>query len=65
MVIADALSRRSDYPIGVKYDNEFITALPEDLWIHLLDTELQDAVAKAHLQDNIVLDVISKLNDPS
>ena len=65
MVITDALSRQSDYSIGVKDDNEFVTALPEDLWIRLLDTELQDAVAQAHLQDDFVLDVISKLNGPS
>ena len=61
MVIADALSRRSDHSIGVKEDNEQVTALPEDLWIRLLDMELQDAVAKSLSQDDYVLDVLSKL----
>ena len=65
MVIADALSRRSDHSIGVKEDNEQVTALPEDLWIHLLDMELQDAVAKSLSRDDYALDVLSKLNDPS
>ena len=65
MVVADALSKRSDHSIGVKEDNEQVTALPEDLWIRLLDKELQDAVAQNLLQDDYALDVLSKLNDPS
>jgi len=65
MVIADALSRRSDYFKGIENDNENVTALPEDLWIRLLDTEIQDAVVKAQQKDEFAQEAIKRLNDPS
>ena len=65
MVVADALSRRPDHFANVKEDNENITALPEDLWIQLLDMELQDVVVKAQATDKFMQDELSKLPNPS
>ena len=62
MIVADALSRRSDHDDG-KEDNEEVVGLPEELWIQLLDTELWDAVTKAQLSDRQALDVLSELSD--
>ena len=65
MIVADALSRRADHFTGMQEDNKNVTALPEDLWIRLLDTELRDAVAKAQLGDGMTQEVLSQLADPS
>jgi hypothetical protein len=64
MIVADVLLWRTDHPQGLEVDNEDITALPEDLWIKLLDTELQDAVAKAQLGDKYAQEALLSLNDP-
>ena len=45
MVVADTLSRQADWSTGLEHDNEDMVALPESLWVRLVDTELQDAVA--------------------
>ena len=63
MVIADALSRRSDYFNGIEKDNENVTALPEELWIRLLDTELRDAVVLAQSKDAFAQEVLARLTD--
>ena len=42
-----------------------ITALPEELWIKLLDMELQDTVAKAQVNDKLALEVLRKFLTPS
>ena len=65
MVVTDALSWRADWSIGLEHDNEDVVALPESLWIRLVDMELQDAVAAAQKEDTLVWDTISKLSDPS
>ena len=65
MLIADTLSRRSDYFVGIKNDNEHVTALPEDLCIRLLDTEIRDAVVMAQLDDSLAQEVMKRLNDPA
>ena len=65
MIVANALSRRADHSSGVKEDNENVTALPEDLWIRLLDTELRDAVAIAQKGDTYAQEVLESLNDQS
>jgi hypothetical protein len=43
MIPADVLSRRHDYAIGIE-EKEDIVALLKDLFIKLLDLDLQDAV---------------------
>ena len=42
-----------------------MVALPESLWIKIVDTELQDAVAVAQKKDNLVQDTVSRLSEPS
>jgi len=49
----------------VENDNEDVTALPEELFIKALDTELQDAVALAQKADEAALEVLHRLSDPS
>ena len=65
MVVADALSRRADWSTGLEHDKEDVVALPESLWIKIVDTELQDAVAAAQKEDNLVQDAVSTLSEPS
>jgi hypothetical protein len=42
MVQSDALSRQPDYGAEEQFDDEKKTVLPENLFINLLDTELQE-----------------------
>lgn len=63
MIIADMLSQQSDHSLGTKEDNDYITALLEDLWICLLDMELQDTVAIAQKDDAYAREVLASLND--
>jgi len=65
MIVADALSRRTDWSKGVENDNEDVTALPEELFIKALDTELQDAVALAQKTNEADLEALRHLSDPS
>ena len=65
MIVADALSRRADWSKGVENDNEDVTALPEELFIKALDTELRDAVALAQKTDEAALEALCHLSDPS
>jgi len=65
MVVADALSWRADWSTGLEHDNEDVVALPESLWVRLVDMELQDAVAAGQQEDNLVRDAVTKLSDPS
>jgi len=63
MVVADALSQRADWSTGLEHDNEDVVALPESLWVRLVDTELQDTVAAGQQEDNLVRDTVAKLSD--
>ena len=63
MVVTDTLSQRADWSTGLEYDNKDVVTLPESLWIRLVDMELQDAVAAAQKEDNLVQDTVSKLSD--
>ena len=65
MIPADALSRRHDHAEGLKDDNEPTLALPEDLFIQVLDLELQDAVMKAQEDDETAQEALARLSDPS
>ena len=47
MVAADVLSRCADWLKELQHDNEEVVTLPDNLWICLLDMELQDAVLEA------------------
>jgi len=41
-IVADTLSRRTDWSKGIEDDNDQVVALPDNLWIRLLDMELKD-----------------------
>ena len=63
MVSANALSRRHDHHNGIE-ENEERIALPDGLFIRLLDVELQDTVAKGQLTNNSALEAIKHLTNP-
>jgi len=65
MIVADALSQRADWSKGVENDNEDVTALPEELFIKALDTELWDAVVLAQMTNEAALEALRRLSDPS
>jgi hypothetical protein len=44
MVQLDAHSRQPDYGVGGQFDDEEKTMLPENLFINLLDMELQERI---------------------
>jgi hypothetical protein len=50
MIPADALSRRHDHAVGIE-EKEDIVGLPEELFIRLLDLDLQDAVVTGQKED--------------
>ena len=54
MIQSDALSRRPDFIPDKDTDNEDIMMLPDNLFIQLLDIDLQQWIANAHDQDDEV-----------
>ena len=60
MIPADALSRRHDHSKGIE-DIPDTIGLPEELFVNLLDLDLQDAVITAQAKDETALDALSKL----
>ena len=64
MIPADALSRRHDHSKGEDEHTDVI-GLPDDLFIRVLDLELQDAVAKGQSADSTALEAVAELNDSS
>ena len=65
MIAADALSQHTDWSTGLEQDNVDVVALPDTLWIKLVDTELQDAVVEAQKKDDLAQEAIQKISDPS
>src|SRR6266511_342917 len=65
MIVADALSRHADWSKGIDQDNVDVVALPNALWIKLVDTELQDTVANAQKNDKLAQEALCGLTDPS
>ena len=61
MTQADALSRRSDHYQKEDHDNENMVLLPEDLFVNLLDTELQDQILEACNVDHNVSEALDQL----
>src|ERR1700728_3731798 len=47
MVQSDALSRRPDHCPDEDTDNEDIVMLPDNMFVHLIDVELQDKIARS------------------
>jgi hypothetical protein len=48
MVQLDALSRQPDYGTKEQFDDEERTMVPENLFINLLDTELQERIVNGN-----------------
>ena len=63
MIQADALSRRSNHCPRDDHNNENIELLPNDLFVNLLDLELQDQILKATNLDFNVSNALEKLLD--
>ena len=63
MVQSDALSRRPDFTPENDNDNEDITMLPENLFIHLIDTDLQNRIAECKDMDKDATDALIMLLD--
>ena len=51
MIQSDALSRRPDYVLDEDNDNEDITMLPDNLFINLIDLDLQKHIANCKDMD--------------
>ena len=64
IIVADALSRRADWSKGIDQDHVDVVALPDALWIKLVDTELQDAVADVQKNDELAQEATRGLTDP-
>ena len=65
IIATNTLSRCADWSTGIDQDNVDVVALPENLWIKLVDTELQDAVVEATRTDELAQEAILKVSDPS
>src|SRR5438445_287645 len=63
MIVADALSRHADWSKGLEDDNDQVIALPDNLWIQLLDTELWDTIAKGLTNDSTAQEAMKCLSE--
>ena len=63
MIQADALSRRSNHCPRDDHNNEDIVLLPDDLFVNLLDLELQDRILKVMDLDFNVSNALERLLD--
>ena len=61
MVQSDALSRRPDLCPDEDTDNENIVMLPEDMFLHLIDVDLQKKIAMADDLDNNAAEALKLL----
>ena len=58
---SDALSRRPDFTPKEDTDNENITMLPNELFISLIDTELQDQILACEKLDSDAMEALKVL----
>ena len=63
IIQADALSRRSDHCPRDDHDNEDIVLLPNNLFVNLLDLELQDWILEAMDLDFNISNALERLLD--
>jgi transposase InsO family protein len=61
MIQSDTLSRRPDYGSDEDHDNEDIILLPDNLFINLLDTDLQERITKTKDMDIEVKETLDHL----
>ncbi len=60
MIPADALSRRHDHSIGIDIKEDIIV-LPENLFVNLIDLDLQDAVVAGQKEDSTTKSALEHL----
>jgi len=63
MVAADALSRRPDHSIGIEDNNADIIALPDNLFISLIDLDLQCAISDGYDIDEYAKNILLNADD--
>ena len=61
MILSDALSRRPDHCPEIDNDNEDKILLPDDLFLNLLDLDLQERITKSMTKE-IDFDVMDAMN---
>ena len=61
MVQSDALSRRPDFTPEEDMDNENITMLPDELFVNLIDTELQERILACERLDSDAMEALKVL----
>src|SRR5271155_6092628 len=61
MIQSDALSRRSDHCPDKDQDNQDITLLPENMFINLIDMDLQNRIASATDYDHNIGNILKTL----
>ena len=61
MVQSDALSRRPDLIPDEDNDNEDVIMLPDNLFINLIDTDLQQRIADCDMMDKDAMDALTTL----
>jgi len=63
MVAADALSRHPDHSIGIEDDNADIIALPDNLFISLVDLDLQHTTSDGYDIDEYAKNILLNADD--
>ena len=63
MIQSDALSRRPDHIPAEDNDNEDIIILPDNIFIKMIDTELQDTIVRETLKDNFFTSALLALKE--
>jgi hypothetical protein len=61
MVQSDTLSRRPDYIPEHDTDNENITLLPDNLFVNLIDVDLQNRIMNCTDMDKDAMDALSHI----
>ena len=67
MIQSDALSRRPDFVPNDNNDNEEMTMLPDNLFINLINMDLQQQIANCTATDKDATDALATLikDEPS
>ena len=61
MIQSDNLSRRPDYILDNDTDNKDITMLPDNLFIELIDVDLQNQIAESDNMDKDMMEALATL----
>ena len=63
MILSDALSRWPDFVLKEDDNNDNLTMLPDDLFINLIDVDLQRRIANCETLDKDATDALALLLD--